>query len=307
MPKNYYEVLGVSKTADENELKKAYRRLAKKFHPDANPNDPTAETKFKEINEAYEVLSDPEKRQMYDRFGTVNPQGFPGGASGGQYTYNGQNVDFGDLSGIFETIFGGRGRGRTGSVNVGGNPFGGFGGFGGFNTVMSGQDLEQTVTISLREAYTGATRLVSKGDRTVRVNIPAGAKDGTRVRLAGEGEPGQNGGAPGDLYLVVKVEPDPQFTREGDDLTTDVKVDMFTAMLGGEIEVPTLGRSIKMKIPPGTQSGRKLRLAGKGMPVLRQPGKHGDLYARVLITVPEKLTDSQRALVEQLRTSLNSR
>ena len=158
------------------------------------------------------------------------------------------------------------------------------------------------MNITLQEAYSGTTRLISKGERTVRVNIPAGAKTGTKVRLAGEGEAGY-GGQPGDLYLIVEVEPDSHFERDGDNLTVDVKVDMFTALLGGEAEVPTLGRSVKLKVPAGTQSGRKFRLSGKGMPILNHKDQHGDLYARVLVTVPEQLTAAQRDLVEQLKAS----
>ncbi|MCS7070734.1 MAG: HSP40/DnaJ peptide-binding protein, partial [Anaerolinea sp.] len=202
-----------------------------------------------------------------------------------------------DFSSIFETLFGGfrRQGGAAGTSSRGGF---------GFNVASAGADLEQTTTITLEEAYTGTTRLVTKDGRTLRVNIPAGATNGTRVRLAGEGEPGAFGGPPGDLYLIIHVEDHPTFKREGDDLVTDVKVDLFTAMLGGEIEVPTLGRPVKVRVPPGTQSGKKLRLAGKGMPVLRQPDKHGDLYARVLITIPEHLTPEQRAEVERLRAVL---
>jgi curved DNA-binding protein len=291
--KDYYAILGVKRDASDKEIKQAFRRLAKKYHPDANRDDPNAEARFKEINEAYEVLSDKEKRSVYDRFGTVNPQQAWGGAGGGPFTYTTSNVDMGDLNDLFSSIFGGRTRTR------GADPFGGF----GFSTRTDGEDIEQEVSISLREAYEGTTRLITKGDRTVRVNIPAGATNGTRVRLAGEGEPGYNGGKPGDLYLIVRVEPDPQFQRNGDDLMVDVKVDMFTAMLGGEVEVPTFGRPLKLKIPAGTQSGRKFRLSGKGMPVLRQKDKRGDLYARVVITVPERLTDEQRELVERLRAT----
>jgi len=296
MAKDYYKMLGVSRSATEKEIKQAFRKLAKKHHPDANQNDPGAEGRFKEINEAYEVLSDKEKRATYDRFGTVNPQqqqspwGGPGapGTPGGGYT---TNVDLGD---IFDSLFGGRG-GRGGQQRNG-SPFGGA-------VASRGQDIEQKVNISLQEAYAGATRLITKGDRTVRVNIPAGAKTGTKVRLAGEGEAGFHGGQPGDLYLVMEVDPDSRFEHDGDDLTTDVKVDLFTALLGGEVEVPTLGRAIKLKIPAGTQSGRKFRLTGKGMPILSQPDHHGDLYARILITVPEQLTPEQRELVEQLKAT----
>jgi curved DNA-binding protein len=303
MAKDYYKTLGVSRSATEKELKQAYRKLAKKYHPDANPDNPNAEAKFKEINEAYEVLSDKEKRETYDRFGTVNPQQVPWGAganpSGGGYTYTGgSNVDFGDLGDIFGSLFG-RQRGaadpRTGNV---GNPFG-----SASARPQRGQDIEQKVAITLQEAYVGATRLITKGERTVRVNIPAGAKTGTKVRLAGEGESGFGNGQAGDLYLIVEVEPDNRFEREGDDLTVEVKVDMFTVLLGGQVEVPTLGRPINLKIPAGTQAGRKFRLTGKGMPVLNQAEKHGDLYARIVVIVPESLNEKQRELVEQLKAT----
>ncbi len=295
MAKDYYKTLGVSRGANEKEIKQAFRKLAKKHHPDANLNDPSAEARFKEINEAYEVLGDKEKRQMYDQFGTTNPQqagwGGAGGANGAPFNYTNTNVDFGDIGDIFGSLFG-----RQRSAGVG-SPF------SGAATMSKGQDLEQRVSITLQEAYTGATRLITKGDRTVRVNIPAGAKTGTKVRLAGEGEQGFNGGQSGDLYLMIEVEPDSRFGREGDDLTTDVKVDMFAALLGGEAEVPTLGRAIRLKIPAGTQSGRRFRLSGKGMPLIGQKDRHGDLFARVLVTVPENLSDEQRDLVEQLRAT----
>ena len=298
MAKDYYKTLGVSRTASDKEIKSAFRKLAKKYHPDANPNDPSAEAKFKEINEAYEVLSDKEKRSLYDRFGTADPQqaGWNPGASrgagtGGYTTYT--NVDYADFSDIFESIFGSAGR-RTaeGSSRRGGMGF-----------RVDGEDIYHNVQITLREAYEGAVRLITKGDRTLRANIPAGATTGTKVRLSGEGEPGLNGGKPGDLYLIIEVLPDEQFTRDGDDLTVDVKVDMFTALLGGEVEVPTLGRPVKLKIPAGTQAGRRFRIAGKGMPKLRKPGEYGDLYARVIITVPEKLSPQQREMVEALRAT----
>ncbi len=296
MAKDYYQTLGVSRSASEKEIKQAFRKLAKKYHPDANPDDPSAEARFKEINEAYEVLSDKDKRAMFDRFGTVNPQqqspwGNPAGRNGGTYTYTTSNADFGDLGDILGSLFGGRG-GRGQRANVG-SPFSG--------AQARGQDIEQKVNITLQEAYTGATRLITKGERTVRVNIPAGARTGTKVRLSGEGESGM--GQPGDLYLVVEVEPDSRFEREGDDLTVEVKIDMFTALLGGEVEVPTLGRPVKLKVPAGTQSGRKFRLTGKGMPVLHQKEKFGDLYARMMVSVPDHLTDEQRDLVEQLKAT----
>lgn len=295
MAKDYYQTLGVSKTATDKELKQAFRRLAKQYHPDTHPDDPNAEARFKEINEAYEVLGDKEKRANYDRFGTANPQqgGWnPAGGGNGQYTYTTTNADFGDLGDMLGSIFGNaRGRQRQRGPM----------GFG--NAAQDGQDIEQNVTITLQEAYSGSTRLVTKGERTVRVNIPAGAKTGTRVRLAGEGEAGFSGGKSGDLYLVVQVDKDARFERDGDDLTTEVKVDMFTALLGGEVDVPTLGRAIKLKIPAGTQVGRKFRLTGKGMPVLNNADKFGDLYARILITVPEALNPEQKETLEKLRAT----
>jgi len=292
MAKDYYQTLGVARTATEVEIKKAFRRLAKQMHPDTHPDDKTAESRFKDINEAYEVLSDKEKRALYDRYGTVNPQapGFNPNA-GGSTTYTATGAEYDNLSDIFGSIFGAQRAGRrAGSPGM------------GFNR-PDGQDIEQNVVIGLPEAYTGASRLVTKGERTMRVAIPAGAKTGTRVRVAGEGEPGA-GGRPGDLYLLIQVEDDPHFERTGDDLTTEVRVDMFTALLGGEVEVPTMGRALRLKVAPGTQSGRRLRLTGKGMPILSKPDAFGDLYARILITVPESLNDEQRALVEQLRASL---
>jgi curved DNA-binding protein len=303
--KDYYQTLGVKKDASEKEIKSAYRKMAKKFHPDTNPNDPTAEARFKEINEAYEVLSDDEKRQMYDRFGTANPgAGFPGGQPGGAQYYG--NVDMGDgsFSDIFESIFSGFGRGSGGRTTRTTQGAPGGSGFGGFGMASDGQDIEQPVKITLREAYSGATRLITKGDRKIKVNIPAGADTGTKVRLSGEGGQGVGGGQPGHLYLMVEVEPDNQFERNGNDLQVEVKVDLFTALLGGEVEVPTLDRPVKLRIPAGTQSGRKFRLSGKGMPVIRKKDEFGDLYARILITVPEKLNEEQKALVEQLRDSL---
>ena len=288
MAYEFYKVLGVSRTASEKEIKQAFRKLAKQYHPDANPNNPQAEAKFKEINEAYEVLSDPQKRAQYDQFGGA----FPGfGGNGG--SYQGQNVDFGD---IFESLFTNFGsRGRSGGSNT------------RFHEQTArrakGQNFEQQVSISLHEAYHGVSRLVSIGGRTINVSIPAGAKTGTKVRLTGEGEPGIAGGPPGDLLLIIDVQPDNTFERAEDDLTTDVKVDMFTALLGGEVEIPTMTGAVNLTIPAGTQSGRKFRLASKGMPRLKKSSEFGNLYVRILITVPTHLTDSQKRLVQQLRDS----
>ncbi|MDE2774941.1 MAG: J domain-containing protein [Chloroflexota bacterium] len=292
MSRDYYSVLGVSRDAPDDEIKKAFRQKAKQYHPDANPEDAGAETRFKEVNEAYEVLSDEEKRAAYDRFGPnwrqyQNPNGDSPFGSGGGAAYT-------DMSDIFETLFSGAGGRR--------------GGHGGFHTradfPRAGQDIERDVQISLREAYEGAQRIVSKDGRDIKVRVPRGAASGTKVRLAGEGHPGYNGGAAGHLYLVVQVADDSQFERKGDDIHVDVKVDAMTAMLGGEAEVPTLARPLRTRIRAGTQSGQKLRLTGKGMPKLRKENEYGDLYARVMITVPTPLNADQRERAEALRASL---
>ena len=292
MSRDYYAVLGVSRDAGDDQIKKAFRQKAKQYHPDANPDDAEAEARFKEVNEAYEVLSDDEKRSAYDRFGPNWQQ---------YQNFNGENpfassdgAPFSDMSDIFETIFSGAGGQRRGH--------------GGFHRradfPRAGQNIEQEVQISLREAYEGAQRIVSKDGRDITVRIPRGAASGTKVRLAGEGHPGYNGGSSGHLYLVVQVAEDPQFERKGDDLLVDVKVDALTAMLGGDAEVPTMARPVRTKIRAGTQTGQKLRLTGKGMPKLRNENENGDLYARVVITVPKQLDADQRERAEALRQSL---
>lgn len=285
MAKDYYDTLGVNRNASDEDIKKAFHRMAKKYHPDANPDNPAAEAKFKDVNEAYETLKDSDKRAQYDQFGADYErfQGFNNQQSGfGGFRTN-VDMDGTGFADIFETLFSGanaRTRGRR---------------------PARGQDIDHRVTISLREAYDGTTRYVTKGERRIKVNIPAGAATGTKVRLVGEGDAGMLGGTAGDLYLVVEVTPDKQFERDGDNLYVDVDVDMFTALLGGEVLVPTLNRSVKMKIPAGTQSGQRLRVAGKGMPILRKKDSFGNLYARVRITVPKQLTTEQKDLVRQLR------
>lgn len=288
MSRNYYDVLGVSRKASDDEIKKAFRQKAKQYHPDANPDNPVAEARFKEVNEAYEVLSDEEKRSAYNRFGE-NWQQYQGFNGQGPFA-NGGDVHFNDVSDIFDSFFGGAGR------------RGGF--HGNANFPRAGQDIEHEVTISLREAYEGTQRIVSKAGRDITVQIPKGAATGTKVRLSGEGQPGINGGSAGHLYLVVNVSEDPQFERQGDNLLVDVKVDAFTAMLGGEAEVPTLNRPLRLKIRPGTQSGQKLRLSGKGMPILRKGDAAGDLFARIVISVPKSLNAEQRELAARLRDSM---
>ena len=292
MSRDYYAVLGVSRDAGDDDIKKAFRQKAKQYHPDANPDDAAAEARFKEVNEAYETLSDEEKRAAYDRFGP-NWQQYQNLNGASPFTSRGE-APFHDMSDVFESFFTGAGGGRRGQ--------------GGFHRradfPRAGQNIEQDVRISLREAYEGAQRIVSKDGRDITVRIPPGAANGSKVRLAGEGHPGYNGGSSGHLYLVVEVAEDPQFERNGDDLLVDVKVDAMTAMLGGDAEVATLARPVRTKIRAGTQTGQKLRLAGKGMPKLRQENEYGDLYARVVITVPKQLDADQRERAEALRQSL---
>jgi curved DNA-binding protein len=310
--KDYYDILGVGRDADEKEIKRAFRRLARKHHPDVNPGDPEAEERFKEINEAYEVLSDPEKRRKYDQLGAdwsrwQQAGGRPGdfdwsrwttGATGGKRVYvrQGTPEDLEDLFGgasrfsdFFAQIFGGMGTGAA--------P----GGFEYRVRPQRGQNYEQELEISLREAYRGTTRVLQKDGRRLEVKIPPGAHTGTRVRMAGEGRPGAGGGEAGDLYLRVKVAPDPQFERKGDDLYVTVPVDLYTTILGGEVRVPTLSGPVMLTIPAGTQNGRVFRLRGRGMPHLRQPEQHGDLYVKVDVRLPTDLGPHQRELFEELR------
>jgi curved DNA-binding protein len=309
--KDYYKVLGVDKKATEKEIKRAFRRLARGCHPDVNPNDPKAEERFKEINEAYEVLSDAEKRGKYDQLGAdwqrwQGTGGRPGdydwsrwssgGPGQGTYVRYGTPEDLenlfdgaGPFSDFFSQIFGGMGA-RPGA--------------GGYQYEMRpqrGQDYEQEVEISLQEAYQGTARVLQKEGQRLEIKIPAGAKTGTRVRMSGEGGTGATGGPAGDLYLRVSVLPDPRFERKGDDLHTTVPVDLYTMVLGGEIRVPTLGGEVVLTIPAGTQNGRSFRLRGKGMPHLRQPEQFGDLYAKVEVRLPTRLTPRQRELFEELR------
>jgi len=332
--RDYYETLGVSKDASQDEVRRAFRRLARRHHPDLNPDDADAEEQFKAINEAYEVLSDPEKRQKYDRLGANWRQyqqsgGQPGGFNWGQWTTgpqagagpqrvyvrHGTPEDLEDLFGgsspfsdFFSQIFGGMGGGaasRT-AAGAGGQPDGAWTGAypGGFEYQIRpsrGQDFQQEIEISLREAYTGTSRILQRDGRRLSVNIPPGARTGTRVRVAGEGGPGAGGGETGDLYLSVTVRPDSQFERRGDDLHVVVPVDLYLAVLGGATSVPTMDGSVMLTIPPGTQNGQVFRLRGKGMPKLRNPESFGDLYAEVNVQLPTHLTAHQRELFEQLR------
>ncbi len=325
--KDYYKILGVPRNATEKEIKKAYRKLARQYHPDANPNDPTAEEKFKEINEAYEVLSDPEKRRRYDQFGAQwknftgaggRPEDFwrqwqastgPGAPGGAHYrTVSPEELEEmlggSGFSDFFETLFGGMGR-RTGGRATGFEDIfgGGFAsaGAGPSPRPMRGRDIEHPLEITLEEAYHGASRILQLDGQRIEVKIPKGVKTGSRVRVAGKGEPGRNGGRPGDLYLKIRVLPHPQFQREGDNLRLKLPVDLYTLILGGEVQVPTLDRPVILTIPPETDNGKVFRLRGKGMPNLKRPDQRGDLYIEVAAKLPKNLTEKEKELFRQLR------
>lgn len=299
--KDYYKTLGVGKSASEKEIKSAFRQLAQKYHPDKNPGDKKAEDKFKDINEAYEVLGDPQKRAKYDQLGSSYAQwermGKPGGGfdfgqwassgsgpGGGTYSNLDDILGQGGFSDFFTSLFGGA------AQSAGGR-------FGARRYTSRGEDIEQPVEITLEEAFTGAKRTLQKDGRRLEVSIPAGARTGTKVRIAGEGG---NGQPVGDLLLVISVQPHPAFKREGDDLHVDIPVEVYTALLGGEVRVPTLNGDVLLNIPSETQGGKTFRLAGKGMPRLRQPNERGDLYGRVVLRIPTQLTDHERQLVEEL-------
>lgn len=314
--KDYYKALGVSRDASTEEIRKAYRKLARKYHPDVNPNNKEAEERFKEINEAYEVLRDDEKRRKYDQLGVQWQQyqqagGSPNGFDWSQWSSSGGpsgqgrvHTEYVDL----EDLFGG----RTGTDRS----FGGFSDF--FESIFGagmgarqssgsrgmfradGRDVEQPVEISLAEAYAGTVRLVDTGSRRLEVKIPAGVRTGSRIRIAGEGQPGANGGRPGDLYLVVQVREDPRFERRGDDLYLTQPVDLYTMILGGEVIVDTLKGRLSLRIPPETKAGRVFRLRGQGMPRLRDSSEHGDLLVRVTPTIPQNLTEEEKRLYQEL-------
>jgi DnaJ-class molecular chaperone len=301
MAKDFYATLGVNKGASEKDIRSAYRRLARKLHPDVNPNDKTSEAQFKEINAAYDVLGDKDKREKYDKYGDnwehadeIERMQRSRGGRGGAWSFssNGGNVQFDedfDLGSIFGGIFGGGAGGRRGRTQAS----------------MRAPDVEQPVEVTLDEALTGATRtLMAEGDhgdsRRLEVKIPPGVDNGSRVRIAGEGQPGFDGRR-SDLYLVITVRPHARYDRKGDDLYTDVEVPLTTPVLGGEVEVQALDKKVALRLPAGTQNGQTFRLTGLGMPKLGDAGKRGDLFARVRVRLPQKPGDRERALFEELK------
>jgi len=315
--RDYYQILGVKKDASQEEIKKAYRKLARKYHPDVNPDDPNAEEKFKDINEAYQVLSDEEKRSKYDQFGSQwkqyqqrggrsedfdwsqwAAQGQPG--RGGYRTVSPEEFEqmfgggMGGFSDFFTTLFGGMAGARPGSRTTRGPSA---------RTMPRGQDIEHSVQISLEEAFNGTTRLLTFEDgRRIEATIPPGVKTGSKIRLSGQGSPGPR--RSGDLYLNVKVASHPKFTRDGDDLKIDQPVDFFTALLGGEVTVSTIDKTVKLTVPPESDSGKTFRLKGLGMLKLNNPDKRGDLYVTLQIQVPKDLSAEQKKEFKDLQKSV---
>lgn len=293
--KDYYKILGVERNASEDDIRKAYRKLAMKYHPDRNPNDKQAEERFKEINEAYQVLSDSKKRVHYDRLGSDysnwQQRGAPGDFNWDQYGGfpGGVRVEYGDLddlfggaggfSDFFRTIFG---RGAEG-VSTGART----------RSRQQPQGYQQELEITLEEAYNGTTRLLQTDGKQKQVRIPAGVRTGSKVRVAGAGPNGL------DLYLIVDVQEDKRFERRGNDLHTTATVSVFTAILGGEAEVETLSGKIKLTVPAGTQPEQVFRLAGRGMPSIKSANEKGDLYVRLKVQIPKYLSRKQRELLEE--------
>ena len=301
--KDYYKVLGLNRNVASEEIERVYGKLARRYHPDVNPGSQLAQERYNDINEAHQVLTDPEARAKYDRLGaswdlyqdsdlTIDFDWSPWVS--GDMTNNGQSGadptqsdDDGDdteeHSSFFNAIFGDMDFDKQNDL-----------------AAQQGEDFHQTLEISLEEAFTGVSRILRVGGRRLEVKIPRGASTGTKVRVRGEGAAGANGGAKGDLYLEIKLTPHQYFERVGDDLHLDLPVNVYSAVLGGEAIVPTLRGKIKLRIPPESQSGRNFRLRGQGMPNLQDPDQRGDLYAKVMITVPENLTESEIELFEEL-------
>ncbi len=299
---NYYEVLGVNKTATQDEVKKAFKKLARKYHPDLNPNDPAAKQKFQEINEANEVLSDPEKRKKYDAYGENWKHADEFEAQKKYYqqqnrtshTYwAGNNDSFSDnfndsesYSDFFEELFG---KGYKHSHKT--------------NGIFKGQDYNAELHFSLRDAAETHKQILNINGKKIRITVPAGIADGQTIKLNGQGGPGINGGPAGDLFITFTIAEDPVYKRNGNNLYMNIPLDLYTAILGGEIIINTLNGKLKLKIKPETQNGTKVRLKGKGFPVYKEEGKFGDLLITFNVTLPTNLTDKQKELFKELQNS----
>lgn len=310
---DYYKILGVDKTATQDDIKKAFRKLARQYHPDLNPNDANAKEKFQAINEANEVLSDPEKRKKYDEYGEnwkhadefeaqrkayQNQQG--GGGGDGEYWYSTDGTHFSGFGGEGMHGFGGNGSGFSDFFE---ELFGhrGAGAGRGAHGAFKGQDIQGELQLTLREAATTHKQTFSVNGENLRITVPAGIANGQIIKLKGHGGKGVNGGPDGDLYITFNIADDPVFRRKDNDLYTDVNIDLYTAVLGGEVTVNTLYGQVKLKVRPGTQNDAKARLKGKGFPVYKQDGTYGDLIVTYHVTIPTTLTDKQKDLFRQLQ------
>ena len=291
---DYYNILGINKNASEDEVKKAYRKLARKYHPDLNPNDKEAHKRFQQINEANEVLSDPEKRKKYDQYGKdwkhadqfnqarqQRGSGHYRNSEEGDFAGSFGTEDSGGFSEFFESLFGGGGHRRS-------------------RTGFKGQDYSAELHLNLRDAVTTHQQTLTINDKKVRITIPAGVEDGQKIRLKGYGAPGVNGGPGGDLYITFRIAEDPAFKRLGNDVYTKATIDLYTAVLGGETTVDTLEGKIRLKVAPGTQNESKVRVKGKGFPVYKQEGEKGDLYVIFHVTIPTALSEKEKDLFNQL-------
>ncbi|MEF2230449.1 MAG: DnaJ C-terminal domain-containing protein [Pseudodesulfovibrio sp.] len=314
--KDYYKLLGVSRSAAKDEIGKAFKKLARKYHPDLNPNDPAAEAKFKEINEAYEVLKDEKKRKLYDQFGSnwEHGQNFQPPPGYENVNFGGGGFSGGGFSDFFETIFGGAGQGGAGfrgGFSSAGFGDAGFGGGGYRQRPRRGPDSEAVYELTLDEAYRGGVKSITLQEqvsgpdgiprmttKTLEVKVPAGVKDGQKIRLAGQGNPGMAGGSKGDLYLKIKLMPHHLFKVSESDVVLDLPLAPWEAVLGATLRVPTLDGAVEMKIPPGIGSGKKLRIKGKG---LGSGGRRGDQFVRIMIQVPDRLSGDERRLWEELQ------
>jgi curved DNA-binding protein len=304
---DYYRVLGLDKNASTEDIKKAYRKLARKHHPDLNPNNEEAKKTFQQINEANEVLSDPEMRRKYDQYSTQYGEHWrqgeeyekarqsqgqrqtAGGADWGEYTFSGGQSE-GDFSDFFESLFGRR-------SSSGGRS----------SMKFKGEDYQAQLHLTLAEAVKTHQQVLTVNGKKIRITIPAGVEDGQVIKLKGHGGQGVNGGPNGDLYITFIIEQDPRFRRQGDDLYTTATIDLYTAILGGEALVDTLDGKVKLKINPETQSGTKTRLKGKGYPVYKQEGQHGDLYVTIEVKLPTNLTENEKELFRQLAESAKNK
>ena len=300
---DYYGVLGVSKTATQDEIKKAFKKLARKYHPDLNPNDPNAKQKFQEINEANEVLGDPEKRKKYDAYGEnwkhadefeaqkqryqqSNGTNASFGSSGSSHFSSNFTGEHGDFSDFFEELFG---KGNRYSHQSSG--------------VFKGQDYNAELHLNLRDAAVTHKQILDVNGKKIRITVPAGIADGQTIKLNGQGGPGINGGPAGDLYITFVIAEDSIYKRHEDNLYMNVSIDLYTAILGGEVIIDTLNGKIKLKVKPETQNGTKVRLKGKGFPIYKEEGKFGDLLITFNVTLPTNLTDKQKELFKELQNS----